>query len=327
MNVLQVGLGDFGFSWLKEILLGYDGIRIAGLVDKNPELLKKGQTLGNFSDCMLFTDLHEALSTIRPDFILNITPPYAHKAVDIEAFEHGIPVLSEKPVAEDFKDVIEIVRMSGKFNVPLMIAENYRYYDIVRKTREIIASAEVGQLNAVYIDFFMNHRKTNYHKDLKYPLLLDVSIHHLDMLRYLTGSEATEVFAKTWNPTWSWYNGYPNLDLLIEMENDVKASYRGSLTAQGKYTSWLANWRMECSKGVVELDGKEIRIIKNNQIEIITITEEVPSQKKVLAEFIRSLDEKRPGETDINDNVKTFFIVQSAIQSIEMKTTAQIFSV
>lgn len=316
MNVVQVGLGDFGFGWLKSILLNSKDINIVGLVDKNTELLKKAQELGNFDHSVLFTSITDALDTVKADFVMNITPPGIHKYINMEAFKRGIPVLSEKPIAESYKDAVEILDRSEELNVPIMIAENYRYNDIVRKLRQIIEAGEIGEVNAVYIDFFRKHSMTNYHKDLEHPLLLDVSIHHLDMLRYIAGAEALEVFAKAWNPSWSWYRGYPSVDIHMEMERDIKASYRGSLVAQNNDTSWLGTWRIEGSKGVAELAHDEIRLYRGDSREIIKVEKGIDSRKKVLNEFINSLREKRLGETDISDNIKTYKIVHASMESI-----------
>jgi predicted dehydrogenase len=317
VDIIQVGLGEFGFSWLYDILKGFDGVRIVGLVYKKLDNARKEKLLEDFDASILFESLSDALSGCKPDFILNVTPPSAHKKVILEAFKHGIPVLSEKPIAEDYRDVIEIIKASAELQVPLMISENFRFFEVMRRTKQIIDSGEIGQLNSLNIDFFRNHRTTNYHKDLEHPLLLDVSIHHLDLIRYLTGVEAIEVFAKAWSPAWSWYKGYSCIDAFIEMEKDIKISYRGSLTSALSSTDWLANWRIEGHKGYIEVNNNEIRIFKGKNTETIRIFDQEDSRRKVLAEFIQSLNEKRLGETDISDNIKTFNIVQSMTESIK----------
>jgi predicted dehydrogenase len=324
MNVVQVGIGDFGFGWLKSILLNSEDIKIVGLVDKNTELLKKAQEFGNFDNSVLFTSITDALNTVKPDFVINITPPGIHKYINMEAFNRGMPVLSEKPIAENYEDAVEILNKSKELNVPIMIAENYRYNSIIRRLRQVIEDGQIGEVNVVYIDFLRKHRMTNYHKDLEHPLLLDVSIHHLDMLRYIVDAEATEVFAKAWNPSWSWYSGYPCVDIHIEMEKAIKASYRGSLVAQNNGTGWLGTWRIEGSKGVVELVGDEIRLQKGDSKEIIKVDKGIESRKKVLDEFINSLKEKRRGETDISDNIKTYKIVHASMESINKNNVIKI---
>lgn len=86
MNVLLVGLGGFGFGWLKNVLIKNENVRIIGLVDKNPDSLTKAKELDGIEENMLFLDIVEALDCLKPDFILNVTPPAIHKTVNLAAF-------------------------------------------------------------------------------------------------------------------------------------------------------------------------------------------------------------------------------------------------
>lgn len=317
MKAIQVGLGDFGFSWLKDILLHSDNVELIGVVDKNEELLNKARALISTNNIQVFTDISDALAALKPDFILNFTPPAVHKRINFAAFEHGIPVLSEKPIAEDYRDAVEIFEKASESNTPIMIAENYRYSSIVRRARNLIASGEIGRIDAIYVDFSRNHKMTNYHKDLEHPLLLDVSIHHIDMIRYLTGAETKSVFARSWTPEWSWYKGYSNLDLIMEMDNNTKISYRGSLAAFANETDWLADWRIEGQKGVIKMSKGSIIIYKGQFPTEIKVDEVCDSRKAVLNEFISAILKGEPGETDISDNIKTSEIVGAAIEAIK----------
>lgn len=316
MDMIQVGLGDFGLSWLRDVIIPCEAVRIIGLVDANPDRLRIGKELAGLSDTQLFTTIQDALAAARPQFILNATPPDKHKLIDLEAMNRHIAVLSEKPIAEQYEDALELLKKSEEMNVPIMISENYRFFDIVRKAKSLILSGEIGPINAVSVDFFRNHHMINYHKDLIHPLLLDVSIHHFDTLRYLTGAEVLEVFAKTWNPAWSWYKGYTNMDVLLEMDNDIKVSYRGSLVSPTNSTGWLADWMIRGSRGILKMNDQELRVCTPEKNETIPFTGEEDSRKKVLMEFVNTLKENRSGETDLKDNFETFKIVEAAKRSI-----------
>jgi predicted dehydrogenase len=316
MKLIQVGLGEFGFGWLKDVLLKYDGIQIMAVVDRNQEALNMAKELPGMNNTGLFTDLREALTVYKPDFILNITPPAVHKDIDFTAYEYKIPVLSEKPIAETYEDAKEIFDKSLELNVPVMIAENYRYFNIVRTVQKFLISGEIGKINSIHVDFSRKHRMNNYHKSLQHPLLLDVTIHHIDIIRYLTGVECRTVFARAWTPQWSWYEGYSTLDLLLDMEKDVRVSYRGSLSSFKNDTDWMGNWVIEGESGMIKMSEGIISIIKEDGEQAVRVTEECDSRKLVLEEFINSLKKGSAGETDIRDNMKTFEIVDAASRSI-----------
>lgn len=317
MKIIQVGLGEFGFNWLKEVLLPHKGIEIKGLVDGSSKALDKARNLEGFESIGLFTSLEEALSYCKPDLVLNFTPPAVHKNIDFISLKNGIPVLSEKPIAETYDDALEILALSGKTGIPVMISENYRFFSISRKVRELISSGAVGPLTSISVDFRRRHRTGNYHMDMKHPLLLDVTIHHLDLVRYFTGAEANSVHARSWNPSWSWYDGYTNLYLLINMDSDIMVSYRGSLTSFRNETDWLGEWRIEGKDGIIRVSGGEIHLVNTDTDMKMKVNETEDSRKLLLDNFICSLKEGKPGETDIHDNIKTFEIVWDAVECIE----------
>jgi predicted dehydrogenase len=316
MNLIQIGLGDFGLSWLKDVLLTHGDVKVLAVVDKNEAVLNKAKALPGMENALIFTGIEEALEVIKPDFIFNATPPKIHREINLVAFQHKLPILSEKPIAESYSEALEILERSLEAKVPLMIAENYRYSSIVRTAYKLLSQGEIGNIGSIQIDFCRRHRMENYHRYLEHPLLLDVTIHHLDMLRYLTGTESKAVFARSWTQKWSWYEKYSTLDLLIDMEKDIKVSYRGSLSSFNSETDWFGSWRIEGEKGVLKISKGTISVLKEGNEDTIEVTEPYDSRRLVLEEFLNSLNSGKPGETDIRDNIKTQAMVEAAVRSI-----------
>lgn len=317
INVMIAGLGDFGFSWLSDIVLNHDRVNVAGLVSKNQSELAMARKLGKFDEGILFTDIAEGLKVVKPDFIINATPPGVHNEINMAAFNNSIPVLCEKPIAETLIDSKKVLDQSEKSGVPFMISENYRYTDLMRMTRKMILSDDIGQLSSIDVNFQRKHKMDNYHKDLQHPLLLDVSIHHFDLMRYLTGVEVVSVYAKAWTPSWSWYHGYSTAQIMIEMGSMIHVSYRGSLSSHCDETEWMGDWRIEGEKGIIRITGNTICMTNDFREMKVEVNESCDSRKMVLDEFIDSLDRHRIGETDIKDNMKTFMILDAAIRSAE----------
>ena len=317
MKVIVVGVGGFGYGWLKNVLINNKKVQVVGVVDNNPDNLERAGQLPQIEKSILFSDIQEALKAVKPDFILNITPPVIHKDVCRIAFDNGIPVLCEKPIAENDQAALEIIEQSRKLNVPIMISENYRFSNTMRAARRYILSGEIGKLNSIHVDFQRKHRTENYHMSLRHPLLLDVAIHHIDMIRYLSGVEAKQIYARGWRQKWSWYSGFCNVDFLLDMEDDIKVSYRGSLSSPINETAWSGDWMIEGEAGIIKISDNKISIIKDDITVEDVIEKDGDSRKSVLEEFISSLEQKRKGETDILDNYKTCQIVYAAMESID----------
>ena len=91
------------------------------------------------------------------------------------------------------------------------------------------------------------------------PLILDMSIHHFDLARYMTGLDPVSVYAHEFNPHGSWTQGDDAASCIFEMTNGVIFTYRGSWCAEGCPTSWNGDWRFVGDRGTSMLTEKCVR--------------------------------------------------------------------
>jgi predicted dehydrogenase len=313
MILMQVGLGEFGMSWYTDILLKMENVQKLILVDRDLGVLNAARNKDTRHRVVTFHDLETAFQE-KPDILLNVTPPHAHRAVVEAALRRGIPVLTEKPIALDYADAQAILQLSAETGVPVMVAENYRYSVLARSVRSIIESGTIGKIGTIQIHFFRNHHMTNYHGDLLEPLLMDVAIHHLDLLRYFTSEEAEQVTGCTFNPPWSWYTGHASAHFQIQMTGGIAVVYSGSLCSHQNETDWNGVWRLEGTRGTLLLEKDNITLATAEEQTTIRVTDSADSRRFVLDEFLAALRENRPGETAIQDNIKTFEIAARLLQ-------------
>ena len=306
MKAVLVGLGRFGLGWYKRMLKR--GL-LAAVVDSNPEMNDK---LGD-SGIPFYKSLEEALQRESIDFIVNVTPPHIHMGINRIAFERGIPVLCEKPIANDFGEAIESVRLAERYNVPFMIAENYRFAPNIRKLKQLIEEGAIGEISEIDIRFHRYHPlKRNYPTHL----LKDIGIHHLDMLRYLTGKEGVQIQAYLHKPVGSWEEEGAILAaaLTLELEGGIVASYTGTIASKAPATTWPGQWRIDGTKGSLECIQDSIYLtVDGERISIEPLhAEQCPD---CLQEFLDSLNEGRAGETSGKDYLRTQALVEFAEKS------------
>ena len=89
---------------------------------------------------------------------------------------------------------------------------------------------------------------------MEYVLLADMAIHHLDLVRAVTGRNIVKVFAHTFRPSWSWYQHHSGLKMILELDGgegpdglpgpNLPFSYSGDWSGRGRNTSWSGDWRM-----------------------------------------------------------------------------------
>jgi predicted dehydrogenase len=133
----------------------------------------------------------DMLAAERADGVIVATPNQVHVENGLEAVAAGIPVLVEKPIADDLAAGERLVAAAEQAGVPLLVGHHRRHNPIMRAAREIVASGRLGRIVAVNALFWLY--KPDDYFDLSWrreegagPVFLNL-IHDVDNLRYLLG--------------------------------------------------------------------------------------------------------------------------------------------
>ncbi|MGB7117866.1 MAG: Gfo/Idh/MocA family oxidoreductase [Anaerolineales bacterium] len=334
MKVIQAGIGNMGEIWI-DAVLGSTEVEFVGFVEISDAVIRAQIERCDLDPRLIFQSLPEALDTVEADAVLLVTPPGFHKEMSFAALESGIPVLCEKPLGDNLESARAIVDKSDEIGVLHMVAQNYRYKVPVQTVKMVLDSGEMGCVSSIEVIFYKGPHLLGFHQELPYPLLVDMSIHHFDLMRFFLGSEPVSLFAKSWNPTWSWHKGEASASAILEFENDVRATYTGSWCSTGLETTWIGNWRFDCENGVILLRDDQVYIQRRtNVIEDSSgyyhyaaedVTQVPPAklvrkeQSYLLHEFYEAVTQGKSPITTCQDNIKSFRIVSDLISSIESR--------
>jgi predicted dehydrogenase len=213
-----------------------------------------------------------------------------------------------------------------------MVTQNYRYGASMTKLRQTMFEKPVGEIGHGHIDFYIPADFTGtFRETMEYPLLVDMSIHHLDLIRAVTGRSIRKVTAQTFKPFWSWYQHDPGLKMLLELDGGIPFSYSGDWSARGKTTSWNGNWRLQCEKGSIQMDDEKLSVWRcekwgknpaHDDIEIPPIGEN--GQQILLKKFADSIRTNTPAETSGADNLWSFAAVIAGVTSAKEKRTVDV---
>src|SRR5688500_8866213 len=261
LRLIQCGVGGMGKTWWNGPVRSSSDFQLVAIVDVAPQALEDaGEALSIARDAR-FTSLQAALNATDADAVLTVTPPPVHVEHAELAFARGLHVLTEKPIAHDLdsaKRMVELARRAGK---QLVVAQNYRFSPPVQLLRSLVAQQPAGELGHGHVDFYIPADFTGtFRQTMNFPLLVDMSIHHLDLIRAVTGRNVTRVTAHTFNPPWSWYAHHAGLKMLLELEGNVPFSYSGDWSAIGRSTSWNGTWRLQCAGGSIHLEDDKITL-------------------------------------------------------------------
>ena len=194
MRVIQVGLGVRGVQWA-EVMKKHPDTEIVAYVRSRVELARKQVAeWGDNTPC--FRTLEEAFENVKADTVVLVTPPEAHFEEIKCAVEHHCNIICEKPLSENMNECIEMVRMADKAGLLLMAGMNFRYLACTQTYRRYIQDKVLGAAGFGHFTY-IRHRDGNRHDLNKYPLvmkqpmLLEQSVHHLDLMRYCYGSDVS----------------------------------------------------------------------------------------------------------------------------------------
>ncbi|MBV9617035.1 MAG: Gfo/Idh/MocA family oxidoreductase [Ktedonobacteraceae bacterium] len=324
LRIIQVGLGGWGRNWIKTIVTQNKDVELVAGVDTVPEMLSLAQkelTIGRY-----FTSLDEALTAVDADAVLITASLEGHVPVALAALDAGKHVLLEKPFAPTLADAQRVVARAEEQERILMISQNYRYFPATRAVQKLIQEGTLGPIGSVNLNFrrYANTppRGGSVHHRLWQPLLVDMAIHHFDLMRMLLGKEPTRIMCQTWNPSWSNFVEAAEGSALITFEDGTVVTYSGSWVSTAPQTNWAGEWRIECEGGeilatsrgdkpdyvAIRPPGKRLRTLKLPEVPLI-------DRHGTLAAFVKAVQTGEEPETSGRRNLKTLALMLAAVEA------------
>jgi len=338
MKVIQVGIGGMGTTWLRAVQRS-PRVEFAGFVEIDDEIARAQAAAYHLDSSLIFQTLSAALATVEADAVINVTPPEIHREICVCALEAGLPVLTEKPLAGNLEDARAIVAAADATGVLCSVAQNYRYRPLTQTIKEVLAGGELGAAAAVRCEFFRGPHFGGFREEMPHPLIVDMSIHHFDLMRFFLDSDAVAIRARSWNPPWSWFAGDASAAALIEFANGAQASYTGSWCSQTLETSWNADWRFECERGVllaqddrlyaqrllrVDEGARGLASVHEDKREIPLIGMEREGQDYLLQEFYEAVTAGASIGTAAQDNMHTMEFVFGVVEACDRGKTVRL---
>jgi predicted dehydrogenase len=329
LRIVQAGLGGFGRSWA-HIVRASPSAELIAVVDPAETARDwAGAELGLRAD-QIFDTLDAAIAAVAPDAVVVVTPPDTHHATATVALAAGCHVLIEKPLATGIEDAIDLVAAAARAQRVLMVSQNYRFRAPARAVRQAIATGALGDLVAVRVTFARDTRTLwppdNFRYAMRHPLVLDMAIHHADLLRMLTGRNVARLDARSWRAPDSPYVHDPDVLALMELTGGIPVVYDGTWAARDAETSWNADWELVGERGRLRWTGG-----RDDPLTGEVILEEwgrppnrlpLPDLAAVdragaLSAFLAAIAAGVPPETTAADNVNSLAIVLACVRSIE----------
>ena len=321
LKLISVGVGGRGRHWLDFIHTQADAEIVACVDVDEPALKQVGEEFG----CATFTSLESALAEKKAHGVIIASPSLLHGPHARQALEAGYPTLVEKPLAASLSEAVDVVQLARQVKLPLMVAENYRFFCAERTLRGFLDSGTPGPVRrAVCVDRRDQPSTTQgaWVKKMEQPFLTEIAVHHFDSFRYLFDRKPVAIWARTFNPQGSDYDQNGALETLLEMEDGLTVQYSGSFVGSRYEYSLL----IEAENGDIKTDRNRVWWRPRGErrfrpVEPVSMPEgealryPEAGMLSMLAQFREAINGGAEPETSGADNLWTLAMFESAIES------------
>lgn len=174
-----------------------------------------------------FDNYEAVLALDEIDAVYIASPVFAHKEQALAAVKAKKHILLEKPLGLTLADSLEIIEACEAAGVKLGVGLMMRYHAYHQEIKKIIAEGKIGDIVSMRAQFTCWYPKMEncwrQEKSLSGGgALMDMGIHCIDLLQYISGLNAVECTGYAHNQTFG-YNVDDSAAVVMKMENGALA--------------------------------------------------------------------------------------------------------
>ncbi len=204
-----------------------------------------------------YSDAKKLINDPDVDAVYIATPPDTHAGYAIEVMRAGKPVYVEKPMARNYRECEEMLKVSEETGMPLRVAYYRRTLPAFLKVKELLESGTIGKPLLVNIKFYKQAVEIDQSEEEMnwrvFPEIagaghfFDLASHQLDYLDFIFGKvESVSGIAS-------------NQAGLYPAEDTVAGIWKheSGVTGTG---SWCFVTDKTCEEDIIEINGEKGRI-------------------------------------------------------------------
>lgn len=330
-RMIQVGTGGMGAYWCRHFLPPFiesGQIEVVAAVDIVADMHVNAQEGLGLPPERCYTNAATAFANHEADFCTVVVPPAFHESIVNLALAQDMDILSEKPIAHSMDASIRIARNVTEAKRKMGVTMSHRFDQDKSTLRALVHSGDYGPLDYAVCRFTCNNRARGswgkFRHEMEDPLLIEGSIHHLDILADLAGAQCSHVYAQTWNPEWGEFAGDSQALVSLTFGNNMRAIYEGAKTNANGLNGWGNEYfRAECRDATIILDHRAVEVHHHrNSSQQETTVEPFPLlQRKhwghawLIEQFLDWLDGGPAMPTEVVSNLRSTATIFAAIES------------
>ena len=189
LKVAVIGVGAMGRNHVR-VYSEMPGVELVGVADADTQA---AETVARRYGTRAYTDYRRLLDEQEPEAVTIAVPTVDHLDVALQVIQCGIDILIEKPIAFSVDEGQRIITAAQQAGVQLMVGHIERFNPAVIALKKHLADGELGRV------FQIDARRQGPFpvRVVDVGVVIDLAVHDLDVMRYVSGTEVVRVYAET----------------------------------------------------------------------------------------------------------------------------------
>lgn len=324
VNVGIIGAGRIGRVHVESICTQVKDAKVKMLADPfmNDETAKWATNMGVEA---VTKDYKEILADPEIDAVLICSSTDTHSPISVEAIKAGKHVFCEKPIDHDVAKIKEVIDALKDSNVKYQVGFNRRFDHNFEAAQRAVVNGKIGAPHIIKITSRDPEPPSAEYVKVSGGMFLDMTIHDFDMVRFLAGCDAEEVYVQAANlvdPEIGKAGDVDTAIITLKMENGALAVIDNSRQAVYGYDQ-----RAEVfgSKGMVAIknDSDSTAVISNEdgvtgeKPQFFFLERYMDAYGKEMVQFIDAIENDTETPLGVEDGLKPVLMGLAAKKSVE----------
>ena len=190
-----IGAGRIGRVHVESICTKVGNAKIKTLADPfmNDETAAWAKKMGVENTTK---DYKEVLADPEINAVLICSSTDTHSPISVEAIQAGKHVFCEKPIDHDVEKINEVIDALKKNPVKYQVGFNRRFDHNFEAVQSAVAAGKIGDIHVIKVTSRDPEPPSAEYVKVSGGMFLDMTIHDFDMVRFLAGCNATEVYTE-----------------------------------------------------------------------------------------------------------------------------------
>jgi predicted dehydrogenase len=280
-----IGLGRHGMRYVRHLLEPSPVARLVAVCRRDAQ---HGAAFAREHGLRFYPDFRGLIADRSVEAVIVVTPPALNKEICLESVRLGKPMLIEKPLAASGEAAAEMARAAESANVPLMTAQTLRFDSAVQALKVALPTVEPRRY------LVLTHR-IEPRPMLRDPadyggrgVMLEIGIHLLDLIRFLTNEEVrevrcdTDVVGQPESCAWATLRTQSGFTCLVDV----------SRVAAGRLSR--AEWVGEKGQLIADWSRHQFSTVTTGECRMAQPLLDVPTLVEALQAFVTALDDGKP---------------------------------